>query len=116
MLHAIMVCPDRKKKKKRVKHRYHREYFARTKYPYRTTARQFYHSPQGRVVYRQRNIIEQVNGRLKDSFSLDQLPRYIAGRQRMHRWCQSVLIFYTVALIANRLKRQYNRQLKAFAA
>lgn len=115
-LQAILVCPGRKKQKKRVKHRYHREYFAQTKYPYRTAARQFYRSPRGRAVYRQRNIIEQVNGQLKDSFRLDQLPRYVVGRQRMHRWCLGVLIFYTVALIANRLKSQYNRQLKAFAA
>ena len=115
-LHATLVCPGRKKKKKRVKHRYHREYFARIKYPYRTDARQFYRSPQGREVYRQRTVIEQVNGQLKDSFVLNHMPRSVVGRQRMYSWCLGVLIFYTLALIANRLKGQYNRQLKVFAA
>ena len=115
-LHAILVCPGRKKKKKRVKHRYHREYWAQKKYPYRTAARAFIRTPKGRIVYRKRTIVEQVNGQLKDSFGLEQIPRYLRGYRRMFGWCLGKLIFYTLALNANRLKGQYNRKLKALAA
>ena len=115
-LHAILVCPGRKKRKKRLKHAYHRDYFARTKYPYRTPAVAFAQTRRGRAIFRQRTIVEQVNGQLKNSFGMEQIPRYIRGQRRVQRWCLGKLIFYTLGLIANRLKGHYNRQLKALAA
>jgi hypothetical protein len=115
-LHAILVCPGRRRRKKLVKHPYHRNYFALKKYPYRTTACVFARTAEGRTIYRQRTVVEQVNGQLKDSFGLQQFPRAVRGYQRMERWCLGKLIFYGLALIANRVKGEYNRQLKALAA
>jgi hypothetical protein len=115
-LHAILVCPGRRRRKQQVEHPYHRNYFARTKYPYRTPACAFAHTAEGRTIYRQRTVVEQVNGQLKDSFGLQRIPRAVRGYQRMYRWCLGKLIFYGLALIANRVKGEYNRQLKALAA
>jgi hypothetical protein len=115
-LHALLVCPGRRKKKKRVKHPYHREYFARTKYMYRTKAVAFAQTKLGTSIFGRRTIVEQVNGQLKDSFGMEKIPRYISGRRCVQRWCMGKLIFYSLALIANRLKGYYNRQLKALAA
>jgi hypothetical protein len=36
-------------------------------------------TPRGRALYRQRTIIEQVNGQLKDVLRLSDIPYYVRG-------------------------------------
>lgn len=117
IMKGIMLCPGRKKRKEEVKSEYHREYFAKKKYPFRTRALELYSTDLGRRLYRKRNIVEQVNGQLKsETFMLDRIPAYIRGLKKMRRFCLGKLIHFTLGLIANYAKERYNRGLKAYAA
>jgi hypothetical protein len=74
-------------------------------------------TPRGRALYRQRTIIEQVNGQLKDVLSLGNIPYYVRGEAAVERLVAARLILYNVALLKNVLDHQTHiRHVKALVA
>ena len=74
-------------------------------------------TPRGRALYRQRTIIEQVNGQLKDVLSISNIPYYVRGEAAVERLVAARLILYNAALLKNVLDRQTHiRHVKALVA
>jgi hypothetical protein len=74
-------------------------------------------TPRGRALYRQRTIIEQVNGQLKDVLRIGDIPYYVRGEAAVERLVAARLILYNVALLKNVLDHQAHiRHVKALVA
>jgi hypothetical protein len=74
-------------------------------------------TPRGRALYRQRTIIEQVNGQLKDVLRIGDIPYYVRGEAAVERLVAARLILYNTALLKNVLNRQTHiRHVKALVA
>jgi len=74
-------------------------------------------TPRGRALYRQRTIIEQVNGQLKDVLRISDIPYYVRGEAAVERPVGARLILYNTALLKNVLDRQTHiRHVKALVA
>jgi len=74
-------------------------------------------TPRGRALYRQRTIIEQVNGQLKDVMRIGDIPYYVRGEAAVERLVAARLILYNTALLKNVLDHQTHiRHVKALVA
>ena len=74
-------------------------------------------TPRGRALYRQRTIIEQVNGQLKDVLRIGDIPYYVRGEAAVERLVAARLILYNAALLKNVLDHQTHiRHVKALVA
>ncbi|MGB2613365.1 MAG: hypothetical protein WBD63_01895 [Phycisphaerae bacterium] len=74
-------------------------------------------TPRGRALYRQRTMIEQVNGQLKDVLRIGDIPYYVRGEAAVERLVAARLILYNTALLKNVLDRQTHiRHVKALVA
>jgi len=77
----------------------------------------FLATPCGRDTYRQRTVIEQVNGQLKDVFGIGRIPYYVHGEGAVERLLAARLILYNVAILKNLQRRKTHiRRLKSLVA
>lgn len=116
-MQAVMVCPGRKKWKKKVRHPRKRRYRDRLVYPYRTAGTAFARSPEGREIFKCRSAVERTNSQLKAApFNILHVPRHIRGPRQMQCWCLGKMLYYLLGLIANFAEGRQTCQMKGYAA
>ena len=77
----------------------------------------FLQTAKGRKLYRQRTIIEQVNGQLKDVLHVGDIPYWIRGPAAVERLVAARLILYQLALLKNlRTHKTHVRRVKHLVA
>ena len=71
----------------------------------------------GRTLYRQRTIIEQVNGQLKDVLRVGDIPYHVRGEAAVERLVVARLILYNAAILKNVLDHEpHVRRVKVLVA
>ena len=77
----------------------------------------FLQTPEGRALYRERTIIEQVNGQLKDVLRVTDIPYYVRGEVAVERLVLARLILYNTAILKNVLDHETHvRRVKRLVA
>jgi len=77
----------------------------------------FLQTAVGRALYRERTIIEQVNGQLKDVLRVADIPYYVRGEAAVERLVVARLILYNAAVLKNVLDHETHvRRVKLLVA
>jgi len=77
----------------------------------------FLQTPEGRALYREWTIIEQVNGQLKDVLRVTDIPYYVRGEVAVERLVLARLILYNTAILKNVLDHETHvRRVKRLVA
>lgn len=75
-----------------------------------------YHSRRGREVHRQRIVVDQVFGQLKEQLRLGQLPWWVRGVRRVQERAQRTVLAFVAILATNKLRRNGLRQVACYVA
>jgi hypothetical protein len=115
-LHAPALCPPRRKRSSKTKHADKILWHAQNRTPHRYRDHQLWETSHAREIYRKRNVIEQVNGQLKEApFRIDEIPRRQRGVRRLLTRCLAKAIIFNLAVIASIAEGRSTRQIRQWA-
>ena len=117
-LQAPVLCPPQRKRNPKAKHAEQTLRNARSQSPHRFRDQELWHTALwAHEIYRQRTVVEQVNGQLKDSpIRIHEVPRCRRGIKRLRPLCLAKLIIYNLALNVNIAKGREIRHIKDLVA
>ena len=116
-LHAPALCPPKRTRSSKAKHAGAILKRARRRTPFRYRDHQLWATPEAREIFRKRNVIEQVNGQLKEApFRIDEIPRRQRGVRRLLNRCLAKAVMFNLAVIANIAEGRSLRQISLWAA
>ena len=116
-LGAPALCPPRRTRHSKRKHARSILKRAQSRTPFRYHDHLLWADPQAREIFRQRTVIEQVNGQLKEApFRIDEIPRRQRGVRRLLSRSLAKAIIFNLAIIANIAQGRSARQIRLWAA
>ncbi len=75
-----------------------------------------YHSRRGRELHRQRIVVDQVFGQLKEQLRLGELPWWVRGVRRVQERAERAVLAFVAILAVNKLRRNGLREVACYVA
>ena len=75
-----------------------------------------YHSHRGRQLHRQRIVVDQVFGQLKEQLRLGELPWWVRGVRRVQEWSNRAVLAFVAILAVNKRRRNGLREVAGYVA
>lgn len=75
-----------------------------------------YHSRRGRELHRQRMVVDQVFGQLKEQLQLGELPWWVRGVRRVQERAERAVLAFVAILSTNKLRRNGLWEVACYAA
>lgn len=101
LLQAPLLCPRKRRRDPKAKQARQVLKNALWRSPFRERAQQLWGDPEFAGLYRHRTVIEQINGQLKETLRIDEIPSRRRGVRNLLPICLSKLVIYNCALNAN---------------
>ena len=116
-LHAPALCPPKRQRSSKAKNAQVILERAQRRSPFRYRDHQLWATAEARELYRKRNVIEQVNGQLKEApFRIAEIPRRQRGVRRLLSRCLAKALIFNLAIMANVAAGRPTRQIRLWAA
>jgi hypothetical protein len=116
LLKAPLLCPRKRKRNPKAKNAALVLRNALRRSPQRERDQQLWKTLRYRELYRRRTIIEQINGQLKHTLRIDEIPVRRRGVRRLGLLCLAKLVIYNCALNVNIRKGEEIRRIAALVA